>query len=87
MSNDEFTLKEMLTEVRMDMKEMSARMIRHEEVGIKTLEQATKTNGRVTVLEKADLVTNKRIDVGYTAGKTLAIIGTTGWAIFTYLFK
>ncbi len=87
MSNEEFTLKEMLVEMRVDMKEMSERMIRHEEVGIKTLEQATKTNGRVSKSE-ADIILLKDEQGRFkTIVATLASVGAIIWTGFTFIFK
>jgi predicted nuclease with TOPRIM domain len=52
MSKDEYTLKEMLTELRMDMREHNERQVRMEEMLAKTYEQAIKTNGRVNKVEE-----------------------------------
>jgi predicted nuclease with TOPRIM domain len=52
MSNDEYSLKEMLTELRMDMREHNERQVRMEEMLAKTYEQAIKTNGRVNKTEE-----------------------------------
>lgn len=51
MSEDSYTLKEMLTEIKLDMREHGERTARIEETGLATLAQATKTNGRVSALE------------------------------------
>jgi hypothetical protein len=83
-----YSVKEMLTEIRLDQREHNERSIRMEEVQLKqgevlnaVLEQAKATNGRVTKLEQV----NEKKDGAYGFAKYIGIfvatclLGYLGW--------
>ena len=82
-----YSTKEMLTEIRLDQKEHNDRAIRMEETLNAILSQATKTNGRVLVLEAVTDSQQKELDGFKTITKTLTVLGAGAWAIFTFIFK
>ena len=80
-----YSTKEMLTEIRLDQKEHNERSIRMEETLLAVLEQAKKTNGRVTKAE-ADIA-NMKTDLNKwkVIGSTLASVAGIVWAGFTFI--
>ena len=80
-----YSTKEMLTEIRLDQREHNERAIRMEEVLNAVLEQAKKTNGRVTASESAIEELQTSQDRFKTVVKTVSALGAMGWAVFTYI--
>lgn len=80
-----YSTKEMLTEIRLDQKEHNERAIRMEEVMMAILEQAKKTNGRVTHLESETELLQKEQDRFKTVIKTVSTIGAGVWAFVTFI--
>lgn len=52
MASEAYTIKEMVSEIRGDLKTLNDRLVRLEELSESTLAQTTKTNGRVNKLEE-----------------------------------
>jgi hypothetical protein len=86
MSEENYTLKEMLTEMRIDMREHNDRAIRMEETLLATLEQAKKTNGRVTLLEINDEKQDRKLNRFQTIVATVGSIVGMAWAGITFIF-
>jgi len=86
MSDANYTLKEMLTEMRIDMREHNERAIRMEETMLATLEQAKKTNGRVTALEINDSKQDRKLNRFQTRAATVGSIVCMAWAGITFIF-
>jgi len=86
MSEENYTLKEMLTEMRIDMREHNDRAIRMEETLLATLEQAKKTNGRVTLLEINDEKQDRKLNRFQTIAATVGSIVGMAWAGITFIF-
>ena len=80
-----YSTKEMLTEIRLDQREHNNRAVRMEETLVAILEQAKKTNGRISVLEADTERLEKEHDGFKTIVKTVSTIGAAGWAIITFL--
>ncbi len=80
-----YSTKEMLTEIRLDQREHNERAIRMEETLLAVLEQAKKTNGRVTLLETETTALKKEHGDFKTVVKTISTIGATAWAVFTFI--
>ena len=83
MAEDSYSLKEMLTEIKLDMREHTKRTVRIEETGLATLEQVKKTNGRVTALEsinanKAGALAFAKYFGLFAGGIMLAYLGWLG---------
>ena len=87
MSKDEYTLKEMLTELRMDMREHNERQVRMEEMLAKTYEQAMKTNGRVTKTEERVVNIETEQNRIKTVFVTVSSIAGIIWTGVTFIFK
>lgn len=82
-----YSTKEMLTEIRLDQKEHNERAIRMEEVLTAILEQAKKTNGRVTTLEVSNENLKREHDRFKTVVKTVTTIGAAAWTFITFVMK
>ena len=82
-----YSTKEMLTEIRLDQREHNERAIRMEETLEAILEQAKKTNGRVTALEISNNDLRKEHDSFKTVVKTASAIGAAAWTVFTFIMK
>ena len=82
-----YSTKEMLTEIRLDQREHNERAIRMEEVLTAILEQAKKTNGRVTASEASILELKKEHDNFKTVVKTVTTIGAAAWTFITFVMK
>ena len=80
-----YSTKEMLTEIRLDQREHNERAIRMEETMLAILEQAKKTNGRITVLETETENIQKEHDNFKTVVKTVSTIGAGAWALITFI--
>ena len=80
-----YSTKEMLTEIRLDQKEHNERAIRMEETLNSILQQAKKTNGRVTYLETETNTLQKEQDRFKTIVKTVSTIGAGVWAFVTFI--
>lgn len=87
MTKDSYSLKEMLTEMRIDQREHNERSVRIEETLLAVLEQAKKTNGRVTLLEINDDRQDKEFTRWKTIASTVASIAGLVWAGVTFIFK
>lgn len=87
MSKDDFTIKQMVMELRADMRDHSERQIRMEEMINKTYEQACKTNGRVNVIEdRAKVIEQKQSRFETIVATIGSIIGIV-WTGVTFFFK
>jgi coenzyme F420-reducing hydrogenase delta subunit len=82
-----YSTKEMLTEIRLDQREHNERAIRMEETLEAILEQAKKTNGRVTALEISNNDLIKEHDRFKTVVKTVSTLGAAAWAFITFIYK
>lgn len=80
-----YSTKEMLTEIRLDQREHNDRSIRMEETMLAILEQAKRTNGRITVLETTTDSQQKELDAFKTVTKTISILGAGAWALITFI--
>ena len=77
----------MLTEIRLDQREHNERAIRMEETLLLVLEQAKKTNGRVTASEASIAELKQEHDRFKTVVKTLTTIGAAAWTFITFVMK
>jgi hypothetical protein len=82
-----YSTKEMLTEIRLDQREHNERAIRMEETLTAILEQAKKTNGRVTTLEVSNENLKREHDRFKTVVKTVTTIGAAAWTFITFVMK
>ena len=82
-----YSTKEMLTEIRLDQREHNDRSIRMEETLLAVLEQAKKTNGRISTLEIETEELQKEHSNFKTVVKTLSTLGAAGWALITFVIK
>lgn len=80
-----YSTKEMLTEIRLDQREHNERSIRMEETLLAVLDQAKKTNGRITALETETEALQKEHDSFKTVVKTVSTLGAGAWAIITFI--
>lgn len=83
MAEDTYTLKEMLTEIKLDMREHNERAVRMEETTNAIFTQAKLTNGRVTTLEKVNENRAGALSLGkylglFASGLLLAYLGWLG---------
>ena len=87
MSKDDFTIKQMVMELRADMRDHSERQIRMEEMINKTYEQALKTNGRVNLVEdRAKTIEQKQTRFETVVATVGSIIGVV-WTGVTFFLK
>lgn len=77
----------MIKEMRIDQREHNERSIRIEETLNKVLEQAKKTNGRVSALESDNEALEKDFTRWKTVASTVASIAGLVWAGVTFIFK
>ena len=82
-----YSTKEMLTEIRLDQREHNERAIRMEETLLAVLEQAKKTNGRVTSLEDATASLKAEHARFKTVVATVSTIGAAAWTVITFIIK
>lgn len=80
-----YSTKEMLTEIRLDQREHNERSIRMEETLLAVLEQAKKTNGRISLLETETETLQKEHDNFKTVVKTVSTMGAGAWGIVTFI--
>jgi hypothetical protein len=85
--SEAYSTKEMLTEIRLDQKEHNERSIRMEEILNAVLEQAKKTNGRVTGLEALTASHTADISRWKVMSTTLASVVGIIWTVATFIFK
>jgi hypothetical protein len=85
--SEDYSLKEMLTELRLDMREHNERSIRMEETLTAVLNQAIKTNGRVSKSETDIINISSDLNRWKVMGTTLASVAGLVWAGFTFIFK
>jgi hypothetical protein len=87
MSDDNFSIKQMVMELRADMRDHGDRQIRMEGMLTKTYEQALKTNGRVNVIEdRAKVIEQKQSRLETVFATVVSIIGIV-WTGVTFIFK
>lgn len=87
MAEDVYTLKEMLTEMRVDMQEHNNRLIRMEETLLAVLEQAKKTNGRVSKSEVDIQDMKTDLNRWKVVGATVVSIAGIVWTGVTFVLK
>ena len=81
MAESEFTIKEIVQELREDMKTMLDQHARVETTLESIHDQVRKTNGRVTALEHSDIKNTTKI------GAASALISTFIAAVISYIVK
>jgi len=85
--SEAYSTKEMLTEIRLDQREHNARSLRMEETLNAVLEQAKKTNGRITTLETETENLKTEHSNFKTVVKTISTIGAAAWAFLTFIVE
>ena len=87
MPDESYSLKEMIRELRADMRDHSDRQIRIEEMLSRTYEQALKTNGRVNVIEdRAKSIEQKQSRFETVVATVGSVIGVI-WTGVTFFVK